>query len=783
MAADDRLPAGEPVPETPVPETSVPETPVTEQPEADRDDVVADPGPPAEPESPAAAPGPPAAPPAAEGPADRDGDTGNERRPETVQDSVHERLGKNSPVGKDRQDTETESDAFLLGRADEDIARRLSGDRFATRIGSIDGPVAMGTNAVAYQFTLPGGEQITLARYELTADFLIKLRRRYFRGPSFAPALRTLRAQRVLVLRGPEGSGRTAAGHALLESLRQDGLITKVGGLVMPDGVSVGDVTQKPEVFPAGWGMVLELRDGTELAMGARVEAYRTMAAKAQGYVVLLGPPAGEEETNQYEVPHDWPGPAEVLESYLLAELPDSFPDAQLRELLDDEAVTGYLANHRRPGQVVKLAVALVDGVPRGRSPGAVVASLEPDWRMVARRAFEDALPATDPFGAPRRQALRTAYAIFDGLELVDVFSAAEELLGMLRFVEAPDSSPARPVFDDGLEKLLFPDMLGEDSAENGKSSPTRRAMLRSPQLSDAFLDVAWNDYDTTRLVLLYWLDRVVVEGRVAIRLRAAQAAGKLALYDFDKVMADLIRPWARDPSGVRRQAAAWALEQVSRNELFVGRVRRQVSDWVLSNDAALHDTAAKVYATTFGAALPVIAMTHLRTIATDPRQLPYRSVGRAVANVYLTDPSGPVLDHLDAWLDDAAPEVRAHTTWALLFLARILDNDRPTWPRLLLDVEAAPERQPVLARLWTAALAASATAFPAWDLLRQWLELPYGHGANDGDLAKALLRLTTAALDGAALRRRGLWHIRLWHRRRPDDRLLSDLIQRLTEG
>jgi len=726
---------------------------------------------------------PPPKAPAAEPPAKEQVAPAEAAAPQRPAEGVQELLGTPSPVGKADQRAEPAPDNFQLGKDDDPEARRLSGDRFID-IAKNRGVSQSGAHSVALQVILPGGKKLDLVRYELTDNDLTKLRQLHVKTASFPAALRILQAERVVMLRGPDGSGRTAAGQALLDRLKTDGLIDTVGGLALPDEVSVSDVAARPEAFPDRWGMVLELRDGTDLAMGDRVRAYRDFAARANGYVVLVGPPASEKDTSQYAVSHKQPDPAALLQRYLAGELLEP-SSAKLPEILDDAAVTGYLTQHPRPGQVVKLAIALVDGVHNGRSVESIVATLEPDWRDLARRAFEDALTATDdPFGAPRRQALRTAYAIFDGLELNDVFFAAEELLGMLRRVEAPGSTPARPVFGDVLDKLLFKDMLGSGGIDRDKPVQARRALLRNPRLSDAFLDVAWNDYDTTRFVLLPWLDGVATGGRAAARIRAAQAAGKLALYDFEKVMADLIRPWALDGNGRRRQAAAWALEQVSRNEGFAARVCQRVHDWALSNDAELHDTAAKVYGTTVGAELPEAAMADLRTIAMDPKQLNFRSVGHAVANLYLAEPGGPVLKHLDAWLDDASPEVAAHTTWALLFLARILDSKRPEWPQLLLDAITAPERRPVLARLWRAALSGSTTTFLAWDLLRQWLELPYRNGNKDGDVPEALLLLITETLDDPALRRRGQWHVsRLWLHRRPDDRLLTELNNRLVEG
>lgn len=174
--------------------------------------------------------------------------------------------------------------------------------------------------------------------------------------------------------------------------------------------------------------------------------------------------------------------------------------------------------------------------------------------------------------------------------------------------------------------------------------------------------------------------------------------------------------------------------------------------------------------------------MSNLRTIAADRRQLRYRSVSRAVASIYQAD-AALVLDHLDAWLDDVSPDVPVHATWALLYLACFLDQDRSGWPRLLTDTTGTPDRERVLARLWTAALDDPATAYPAWELLRQWLELRCRVAPADDALSGALADLVTAALVTPALRKRGRWHLDIWRKRLPGDPLLPDLLDRLTKG
>ncbi|HWS34758.1 MAG TPA: hypothetical protein VN408_18700 [Actinoplanes sp.] len=689
--------------------------------------------------------------------------------------SVYTNLGGESPLGRPGTD-DTGPDDLRLGRFEE-----ATGSTYRARVTANRGATAFGPNAVAVQVELRNGERITFTRYQVLPEDLDRLGRRYVKGPTFGPALDTLDKRRVVVIRGADGTGRRAAASILLDHLRRENLIDTVGGLVMPADVSVNDVARQSDVLAARAGMVLEIDDVTELNAGSSLDAYRTMAHQAHGYLVLLGP-SYDDNAGPYTLTHECPNPAEVLKRYLTTELPAGFPAPKRQKALEDPAVVGYLGHHRLPGQVVKLAAALVDRLPRGQTAEQVVSDLEPDWRTVARRALDDAVAVTDAFGGPRRQALRTAYAVLDGLELADVLSAAEELLGMLRLVEAPDSSPARRVFDDGLDNLLFPDMLGGLTDETDRGVSPRRARLRHPALSDAFLDVAWNDYDTTRVVLLYWLDKLAVGGRPSVRRRAAEAAGKLAVYDFEKVMADLIRPWALNTNGGRRQAAAWAVEQVGGELQFADRVRRRVADWVRSSDPELHDTAAKVYGTLVGREIPGPAMSSLRTIAADRRQLRYRSVSRAVANIYQAD-AGIVLDHLDAWLDDPSLDVPVHATWALLYLACILDPDRSGWPRLLSDTTGTPDHERVLARLWTAALDDPATAYPAWELLRQWLELRCRVAPADDDLSGALADLVMNALATPALRKRGRWHLDIWRKRLPGDPLLTDLLDRLKKG
>jgi hypothetical protein len=572
----------------------------------------------------------------------------------------------------------------------------------------------------------------------------------FVEGPRFDEALEVLGDRRFLYLRGLDGSGRRATATAALDFLWEARAIQGIVGFELAaDEVRLADFLAQQDIFPRERGIVIEV-SGADVHSGSTLDACRSLATRLDGYLVLLGWRSGTGDMNvgPYAVTHEAPPPGDILKRRLRLKLSD---EGLIDAILRDRAVIDHLERYRRPEQVVSLAQALVRGVNQGRTAAEVVEGMLPDPREVAR---------------------------FEGLPLSDVLDAAELLLALLRSAEAPDSSPARRVFGDDLENLLHPEM--RPSAE-GRTETPRRARLHDPKLAGAMLDVAWNDYDITSTALLIWFDQLVWTGRPAVRARAAVAVGKLATFDFEKVMAELIRPWGMSAGGVRRQAAAWALEFAVGDPRFEGRIHARVAEWARGPNSELHDSAARVWGTSLGASDPVAAMKELRLIAADPTQRPYRSIGKAVAGIFSAKSAAEVLDLLGEWLAEGSPHVVSHAAWALVFLARepgASPQDR--WPLLLRHCPPDEAGHRLPARLWTTALTDAATAFPAWELLRQWIELACEGG--DG-LADAVSALAVETLADPRLTRRADWHLRLWHMREPNLALFGRLRDLLKKG
>ncbi len=657
------------------------------------------------------------------------------------------------------------------------------------KVGNNHGAAAQGPNSIALQVTIqhPDGKTTEITAYNLTDRELKTTALRYAElYEQFRRATDLLRDERIVILRGPGGTGRRTTGEVLLAKLRDGGSVSNVTRFVVPAGVTMHQLVRQRSLFPANGGVVIEFEEAGRLT-DRLLDALRDFAREVKGHIVVVGSSVSSGLIGRdHVVMHEMAQPIAIFERQLHGRLGSGHPAAG--DLALDSAVIAYVERCGSPGEIATFASMLARGVTDGRTIEDLMATLRTPWREVAKGAFQalDRTEATTPEVAAadrHRRAFRITYALLDGLPVSTVCEVADWLLRDIQAIEAPDAPAGRPMFEDGVEDLLIKDMVPSNwTGPSNREEMPRRAHLRDTALTEAILDVVWNDYDLTRGVLLSWLDETLLRSSDAIGLRAAIAAGIFARYDFDLVMRELIAPWAMDLNGRRRQAAARALAYAAADERFAGRIRQRLNGWVGSRDSELRDTAARTYAAGLAYAAPEAAMKNLRRAATDPKQLQYRRLGSAITAAYHPGDAGKIIEELASWLNDANSVVQVQGLWGFLHLVRLLapePNDR--WPLLLIDFKDDPLQRPRIVWLWQVALAEVTTSKTAWDLLSQWLDL-----ANDnvGDVGIELEPLTLEILRGLSARsahaRRVLWHLKTWSRQKPDNQLIKRLRKQL---
>ncbi|MGW8642455.1 MULTISPECIES: hypothetical protein [Micromonospora] len=637
-------------------------------------------------------------------------------------------------------------------------------------------------NHTLLSLVLPDGRQISVLRSQRTPEGLRETARGYVEVAAFPQLVARLREQHVILLAGGDGTGRRTTADMMLWQVAG---IDRVAGIECAQSeATAAELAGKEDLLLPKYGTVLELPGKASVGAGT-LRAFERLARERKAYVVLLvdQTDATGSALTPYAVAYEPPDPQYVLRRHLVRMLArrrrctagcapcrGACRRAFVERCVAQPRVVEELAARPRPAQAVELAAALAEWSGVDSDLVAALGGLRRTRRDFAARLLgvgKSARPAEgeeDPQAAPRRQAFQIAYAAFDEHPLADVFDAAELLLGILQAVESGAERVSRVVFDGGIAQMLRLEAEGPLAATDLAEQP-RRARLVDPFQLNAMLDAAWNDFDGARLPLLLWLEQLVFTRRDLVRERAARLAGWLATLDFDEVWHALVRRWAGDGRGTVRQAAASALDIAARDAQIAGRIQSRIRDWVRSNDAQLHDTAARAYGTRIGLLAPTDALRELRTLASRDDLNASASVARSLlvlyrpAEAYLSETPGDpeaTWRTLLAWHDDDLHRLRVHAARGLTLLARRAGpSPWESWPLLLAGAADFIPDTEELARLWRAALTDPTTAYRAWNILYAWLRL----ADDDPELAERVVDLVSRVLVGPVAVR-GRFHL-----------------------
>ncbi|HSV66724.1 MAG TPA: hypothetical protein VLJ59_12545 [Mycobacteriales bacterium] len=563
----------------------------------------------------------------------------------------------------------------------------------------------------------------------------------------------------------------------------------KIMEVYLDPGAGLAAFLNQRDVLQPGHGHVLEL-DSAEPVRQWTLRAAGTMARKAGAYLVILGPlpPEGVDELAEFTFVHVRPDAVAVLRKHLTHLLccegrrhPDGAPQgcglpaatitAYIAECVADKDIAGYLRAGPAPQDVVELARRLAELRRQSRPPADALELLTTNLRRLAVEVLapDEPPPTTDEERSAqarartRKVAFRIAYAVFYDHPLTSVFDA-DRILHALVDSDPGDRAPrVDTVFDGGVNVLLDPKMRENVAAGTGppQDEEEQRPRLVDPGLAGAILDVAWNKHDRIRRPLVQWLAILAGDHRERVRLRAAQAAGQLAAYDYGYVYRELLQPWARSPVQRHRQTASWALEFLAAQDPGqVGRVRGQLRDWAAAHSAYMNDAAARAYATSLGSDFFDDMLVSLRCVASKPELNRIASVAQAIAENYQPEVGTILVNALDEWAGDGNPSLRVHAARTTIFLAhRRAPSPNDAWPALLCLARCDDVRRQLL-RLWRAALAEAVTAMRAWDMQRLWLVRADGRD----ELEEAAVRFAFDLWAVPPLRVRALHHLeRIW--------------------
>ncbi|MFF8830767.1 hypothetical protein [Streptomyces sp. NPDC015131] len=512
---------------------------------------------------------------------------------------------------------------------------------------------------------------------------------------TFAPSRRydelyaELVLRRVLVLRGRSGTGRrTAAVRMLLQAARTSGEV-----IALDPGTEPADFAD--HVRPGGAHVVVDPVTGPDGPLrDVHLHAVHRRLG-AEGLFVVVTGSAVEDVTT-----HDWePPPAtEITRAHLLHALQQSGPEPasggatvseRARCLLELDVSVAYLSAGPSPREAVGFA-RLLAARAAGRcgdeelSRYGRVSAEETAGRWFAGGGPEEGVSLRD-------KAFLISLAVFDGLPYPLVAELGDRLHLRLLGVEEPGRPAGHPVFAASPAERLalaraeeYPD---ETDTPWGRL-PERVVAFRDGSLWNTVLCHVWTSHPAVRGPLLAWLDSLVADRRVTVRLRAAVASGVLAAADFGHAHDAFLDRWGSSPRPAERQLAAWSLYTAAEHGMDTA-VRRLLSQWSGRPDPARRWTVARSYALLGGATATSALRDIERMAASGPEPDPLlRAAYEQTLEALLQGPAAvTVLERLVRWYGSRGP-LRALAAQGFLRGARRrVRGEGPggaLWPRLL---------------------------------------------------------------------------------------------------
>ncbi|MFE7566987.1 hypothetical protein ACFU76_08480 [Streptomyces sp. NPDC057539] len=408
-----------------------------------------------------------------------------------------------------------------------------------------------------------------------------------------------LTTRRVLVLRGRPGTGRRTAA---LRMLIQVG--PKAGEVIALDpGTEPADFAD--HIQPGVAHVVVDPITGQNSPLrDVHLNAVRRRLGDDGLFVLVVAHGTALEEVTA----HEWePPPAvDITRAHLLHAIRRSAADGpsgdavvaeQARRLLELEQTVSYLGVSPSPREAAGFARLLVEYAAGhcddeelsryGRTSAEETAS---GWFGEGHQSAGTTL---------RDKAFLISLAVFDGLPYPLVAELGDLLYLRLRTVEEPDRAAGYPVFASSPENRLRLARAHEYDDETHTawgSLPERVVAFQNGSLWSTVLRHVWTSHPAVRKPLLAWLETLVTDRRIFVRLRAAVASGVLAAADFGYAFDNFLNQWGSSSETMRRQLAAWALYTAAEHGTDTP-VRRLLSDWSRRHHLERRWTVARSYA------------------------------------------------------------------------------------------------------------------------------------------------------------------------------------------
>jgi len=540
-----------------------------------------------------------------------------------------------------------------------------------------------------------------------------------------------LTAQRVLVLRGRPGTGRRTAA---LRMLMQAG--PKAGEVIALDpGTESPDFTN--HVQPGRAHVVVDPITSQDSPLrDIHLNAVRRRLGDDGLFVVVAAHGTAMEDVTA----HDWEPPpaADITRAHLLHAIRHSATDRPssgavaadtARRLLELEPTVEYLSVGPSPGEAAGFARLLVE-YEAGRCDDKELSGY---GRTSAEEITSRWFGEGDQSGGAtlRDKAFLISLAVFDGLPYPLVAELGDLLYIRLRTVEEPDRTAGYAVFGSSPADRLTLARAQEYDDETDTAwgrLPERVVAFQNGSLWSTVLRHVWTSHPAVRKPLLDWLDTLVTDRRVFVRLRAAVASGVLAAADFGYAFDNFLNQWGSSSRPMQRQLAAWALYTAAEHGMDMA-VRRLLSNWSKRHNLARRWTVTRSYALLGGATATSALRDIGRMAATGPA--PDNALQSALEQALEALLQGPaaviVLERLVQWHASRGSLQELAVAGFLRGARRrrgTVSTEATTWPSLLWLAEHDARARRYAVVMWRALLDSRSSRDAARDELVRWVRV-----------------------------------------------------------
>ncbi|GHE24313.1 hypothetical protein [Streptomyces thermodiastaticus] len=596
-------------------------------------------------------------------------------------------------------------------------------------------------NAVAnVEGDLVGGDKYvvllggTRRRLRVLSPLIAERVRFAYCAPADLPDARdALLRQRLLILRGPAGYGKTAMAVRLLLGACQGTLYHLDGGV---DLAFLADQLENDSgVIEPGAGFLLEQPDDTGSLSRETYDKVQGALAQAGAWMVVTvsaGALSDAELLSGVRDVTDAPQPSEVVRAHLRWRIGEHDADRLMARGDVRGVVTELLGDHPACRQAGELAAAMSEHYDLH---GAVDLDRLREHRARLEAEDFEIWAESLPDAATRSFAL--ALAVLNGLPQEDIAQAARSLRDRLEdgtpYLRAPGPDGHVPrdkdLFGTPRRRQLL--RLRAREADPPGGEPGKLLEFKDPGYARRVIVHAWTQYEV-QAEILDWLEELVVHPSEQVRVHAAATGlGVLAAESYRTIERRVLTRWALSDSPARRTAVAYALAVACQNSWVKEQATGLVEGWYADQDRpALQATAARVHGLGAVSDQPVGELARL--LAVDSVTVAV-AVGSALADLVAADPgvTGSVL----AMLRGRAEQHRSSRAATLAFLivaAQVVVETReaepdaavPEWPTLLHLAHRRHELRDPFVRLWRCALNESFFHHEAKQVLLQWARL-----------------------------------------------------------